>query len=266
MTLRLLRNLGESTRFLILRETSVRHHAVQRTIAEAVGITVQGVSEYLRAMEEDGLIQVVGGEYRPTMDGIRMLHERFRELRDFVDRTAAGLAVIDVTAAFAGNRIERGGTVGLFMRDGELVAYAGRKSPSTGRALRAAEKGEDVAVGDLEGIVALIPGRISLLRVPSAADGGSRRIDPTRVRGALRRANADVVGAIDVPAKALARRLRLRVDIRFGAVPAAIEAAERGLSVALLVSEDRVAQVVAAIEEANARTEVKIPYETATGP
>src|SRR6266545_2114637 len=185
--MQLLRNLGESTRLLILLETSVRHHAVQRTIAEALGMTVQGVSEYLRAMEQDGLIQVAGGEYRPTIEGVRILHERFRELRAFVDRSSKGLSIIEVTAATAGNRIERGSIVGLFMQDGDLVAYTARESPSRGRAIRDAEKGEDVGVAQLEGIVALRPGRISLLRLPAAADGGSRPVEVDRARRALSR-------------------------------------------------------------------------------
>ena len=258
----LLRNLGESTRLLILLETSMRHHAVQRTIADAVGMTVQGVSDYLRSMEEDGLIQVADGEYRPTIEGIRVLQEGFRELRDFVDRTSKGISIIDVTAAIAGNRIERGETVALFMEGGDLVAYAGRESPSTGRAVQPADRGEDLAVTDLQGIVALHPGRITLLRIPSVADGGSRVVDLERARKALRRVDADIVGALDLPAKALANRLRIRVDIRFGVMAAGIEAAERGLDVAILVPEDRVAAVVSAIEEANERLSQKIAYQT----
>jgi len=260
--MQLLRNLGESTRLLILLETSMRHHAVQRTIAEALGMTVQGVSEYLRSMEADGLVQVVDGEYRPTIEGIRVLHERFRELRNFVDRTSKGLSIIEVTAARAGNRIGRGDAVGLFMEDGDLVAYAGRESPSRGRATQDAQKGEDVGVAQLEGIVDLHPGRISLLRMPSAADGGSRDVDLDRARRTLRRVGGDVLAVLDVPAKALVARLRRSPDIRFGAVPASIEAAERGLHVALVVPEDRVAGVVTAIEAANDRLSEKIPHET----
>ncbi len=225
-------------------------------------MTVQGVSEYLRSMEGDGLIEVSGGEYRPTIEGIRVLHERFRELRDFVDRASKGLSIIDVTAATAGNRIAAGDGVGLFMEGGDLLAYAGRESPSRGRAVRGAERGEDVAVAQLEGIVALQAGRISLLRVPSAADGGSGAVDLARARQALRRVGPDVLAVVDPPAKALAGRLRLRPDIRFAAIPAAIEAAERGLDVALLVPEDRVAAVVTAIEQANERLVSKIPYGT----
>ncbi|HEY4705363.1 MAG TPA: hypothetical protein VII27_06495 [Thermoplasmata archaeon] len=260
--MQILRNLAESTRLLILLETALRHHGVQRTIAEALGMTVQGASEYLRAMERDGLVQVADGEYRPTIEGVRVLHERFRELRDFVGRASKDLAIIEATPAMAGNRIAAGDVVGLFMEGGDLVAYTGRESPSRGRAVRAAERGEDLAVTRLEGIVALRPGRVTLLRMPSAAGGGSRAVDLARARKAVRRVGATVFGTVDVPAKALASRLRLRPDLAFAVVPAAIEAAERGLDVALLVPEDRVAGVVTAIEEANASLAHKIEYAT----
>jgi len=260
--MRLLRDLREATRLLILLETSTRHHAVQRTIAEALGITVQGASEYLRSMEEDGLVQVTEGEYRPTIEGIRILHERFRELRDFVDRAGKELSIIDVTAAIAGGRIEQGDSVGLFMDRGDLVAYPSRNSPSRGQAVSRAERGEDVGVTRLEGIVALTPGRISLLRMPAASEGGSHRVDGNRARRTLTRVGADVVAILDAPAKALATRLRISPDIRFGATSASIEAAERGVDVALILPEDRVAAVVAAIEGANERRVQKIPYET----
>src|SRR2546426_5222155 len=258
----LLRNLGETTRILILLEISLRNHSVQRTIGEALGMTAQGVSEYLRTMQADGLVHIVDGEYRPTFEGVRVLHQRFRDLREFVDGGSKGLSIIEGTAAVAGSAIERGETVGLFMERGDLVAYAGRASPSRGRAITAADRGQDVGVAQLEGIVALKPGHISLLRIPSAADGGSRRVDPARARKVLRRIDATVVATLDPPAKALAAKLRVRPDIRFGAIPASIEAAERGLDVALILPEDRVASAVTAIEGANERLGEKIPYET----
>jgi len=98
--------------------------------------------------------------------------------------------------------------------------------------------------------------------MPAARDGGSRRTDLERCRKALRRVDAEILGVLDAPAIALAAKLRVKPDIRFGAIPASIEAAERGLDVALIVPEDRVASVVSAIEDANERLAAKIAYET----
>jgi len=98
--------------------------------------------------------------------------------------------------------------------------------------------------------------------MPAARDGGSRGMDLDRCRKALRRVDAEILGALDAPAMALATKLHVKPDIRFGVIPASIEAAERGLDVALVVPEDRVASVVSAIEDANERLAAKIAYET----
>ncbi|MGQ0798473.1 MAG: hypothetical protein ACT4OI_11545, partial [Methanobacteriota archaeon] len=172
----ILRDLRESTRLLFLYEVTANRHTRLRTIAEALDMTVQGASDYAHDLERDGLLSTVEGEYRATKKGVGFLQGRFRELRAFVDRAGRTMAVVETTAAVAGSAIRPGDRVGLFMEDGFLVAHARRASPSTGIALHGASEGEDVAVRDLNGIVALRPGRIVVARLPAAQDGGSRRI------------------------------------------------------------------------------------------
>ncbi len=255
----ILRDLRESTRLLFLYEVTTHRHTRLRTIAERLGMTVQGASDYVHALERDGLLQIVGGEYRATKKGVERLHAQVRELREFVERARRDLTVIEVASAVAATRVQAGESVGLFMEKGHLRAYAERDSPSHGTALFAAERGEDVAVAELQGIVALRPGRITIWRIPTARSGGTRRI-----RGAAPRGGSfDLVGSLDAVGQVAARKLGLRTTMEFGVVPAAIEAAERGLRVLVLAPEDRVAEVVGAIEEANRRLEDPIAYETA---
>src|SRR5207247_3211369 len=79
------------------------------------------------------------------------------------------MAFLETTAAMAGGAIHRGDGRGLFMETGVLVAHAGRTSPSTGVAVHDASRGDIVGVRDLEGIVALRPGRIVVGRIRSAS-------------------------------------------------------------------------------------------------
>lgn len=260
--MRLLRDLRESTTVLLLLAVTTGRHTRLKTLAEELGMTIQGASEYVRRLEEQGLLQVVGGEYRATMKGVEWLQGRFRELRSFVDRASRGMAVVETTSALASGPVRRGDRVGLFMEEGRLVAHPGRASPSTGIAAEDAGRGEDVAVRNLEGIVALRPGRITIARVPTASRGGAKGIRPAASKKARDRAREAVVAGLDVSGIAAVRRLGLRPRIEFGALPAAIEAAERGLDVLLFVPEERAAEAVQALEDANARLEDKIPYET----
>ena|SRR3990172_2928442 len=260
--MRLLRDLRESTTVLLLLSVTTNRHTRLKTLADDLGMTVQGASDYARRLTDEGLLQIVDGEYRATMKGVEFLQERFRELRTFVERASRSMALVETTVAFAGEPLRKGDPVGLFMEGGFLVARRGRDSPSMGVAAEDAGKGEDVAVRDLEGIVALRPGRITLARVPPSRTGGAKGIHPGPSKRIRDRAGSGVVAGLDVPGIVAVRRLGLRPRIEFGVLAAAIEAAEQGVDVLLVVPEDRAADAVQAIEAANARLEEKIPYES----
>src|SRR5213594_1941559 len=258
----LLRNLRASTRVLFLYEVTTSRHSRLRTIAERLGMTVQGCSDYAHGLERDGLLAMVDGEYRATKRGVEFLHDRLVDLRSFVERARREMAFIETTAAMAGNTIRNGNHVGLFMEDGVLVAFAGRSSPSSGVAVHDAAKGDLLAVRSLEGIVALRPGRIIIGRV-SLRGAGRRPLPPTAAtKRILRQADDFIVAALDVGGLAAAKELGLKPRIEFGVVPAAVEAAERGVNVLLLAPEERAIEAVQAIEAANARLEDKILYES----
>jgi putative transcriptional regulator len=253
----LLRDLRASTRLLFLYEVTTNRHTRLRTIADRIGMTVQGASEYAHGLQKDGLLTSLDGEYRATKKGIEFLHDRFLQLRRFVDAAGRALAFVETTAALAGGPVRRADRLGLFMEDGMLVAYSRRASPSTGVAVHDAAKGELLAVRNLEGIVALRPGRIVVARVPSE---GRRTTSATK--RILRETKGFVVAALDVTGIVAARELGLRPRVEFGAILATVEAAERGLDVLLLAPEERAMEAIQAIEAANARLEDKIPYES----
>src|SRR2546430_8650775 len=259
----LLRNLRTSTRLLFLYEVTTSRHTRLRTIGERLGMTIQGTSEYAHGLEEDGLLSLASGEYRATKKGIEFLHDHMQELRSFVDRAGKEMAFVETTAAIAGGSIHRGARLGLFMEDGVLVAHEGRASPATGVAVHDAAKSEFVRVHNLEGIVALRPGRIVVGGIRSVSLG-RKGAGGAASRRVLRSTRDFTVAALDIAGVVLARELGLKPRIEFGVLPATVEAAERGVNVLLLLPEERVAEAVQAIETANARLEDKIPYETVT--
>ena len=256
-----LRDLRESTQVLFLHEVTANRHTRLRTIAERLGMTVQGAADYAHRLEADGLLVVTEGEYRPTKKGIQYLQVRLRELRSFVDQAGRSMAFVETTEALAGSSVRRGDRLGLFMEDGYLVAYPGRPSTSSGVAGEDAAKGDRVPVRALEGIVELRAGRVTVVRIGSVSPSLGRAVTPS-ARKVLQRAHGAFVATMDVPGLVVARRLGLRPRIEFGVLPAVVEVAERGVNVVLLVPEERAAEAVRAIEAANAELEDKIPYES----
>jgi len=260
--MKVLRDVREATKLLILKELTARSHSRLRTIAERLDITVQGVSEYMKMMTREGLVRNVDGDWRVTRKGVEFLQENFIALREFVESSVKEMSIVDMCAAIAGADIKDGEHVGLFMERGELVAYPDRNSSSRGLAVHAASKGEDVAVKNLEGIVRLQPGKVTILRVPAVRDGGTKRLDTPSVGRLVKRYRHDLVAAVDLVGRLLVQRLKLAVDISFSVLPATLEAAQRGLDVLVVCPEDRVAEFIAGIEESNSRLEEKIAYET----
>src|SRR6266704_2154583 len=88
VSMQLLRDLREATTMLVLYAVTTERHTHLRSLADELGMTVQGASDYVRRMIGHGLLQRVDGEYRATKKGVEVLLGRFLELRSFVDRAS----------------------------------------------------------------------------------------------------------------------------------------------------------------------------------
>lgn len=262
--MKILRDLRLSTELLILLEVINNPHIKLKNIAEKLDITVQGASDYLRRMKKEGFIQNIGGEYKTTKKGIEFLHSNFSELKEFVDLKISELNIIDVCAAIAKTQIKEGDEVGLFMENGVLTAYSGRKSKSKGIANSNADVDEDVAIKDLDGMVSLSPGEIHIVKLPSIREGGSNSVNIEGIKKLSRRFSPDKIGAMDVVSGAVLKKAGIIPDFEFATLSASIEALEKGLNVMLFASNDQIHSVVSAIEEINDDIEDKIIYEIIT--
>ena len=263
---RLLRDKSGLTRLLVLAELEREPGITLSEVARRLDVTVQAVSTYAKGLVDDGLL--AGGEHglALTPRGLQHLHEGVRQLRHAVDAVATPLSVIRVTSAVAAARIKAGERVGLYMHEGDLAARPRHRAPSTGRALRDAEPGEEVVVTDLAGLVDLQPGRLAVVAVPSPGEGGVARVDAPRLRGLLKdHPRPDKTGAVGTGAVLLAKRLG-EVHFEFAADRAAFNAAERGLAVRLFVTRDRLPGVMQAFEELNAGTLKRVAVEVLDAP
>src|ERR1041385_1068454 len=161
-----LRDRTGITRLLILAELERQPGTTLSDVADGLGVTVQAVSAHAKELSASGWLRADGGTHRATPKGLQSLHEGVRHLHDAVAALAAPLDVIQVTSAVAAAPVAAGDTVGLFMEEGDLAARPGKDAPSRGRARHAAKAGEEGVVTDLQGMVRLEPGRLTLVSVP----------------------------------------------------------------------------------------------------
>jgi putative transcriptional regulator len=257
-----LANKRAAMRFRVLVEIAERQPAVsQGEIAEAVGVTSQAVSEYIRELVEDGLVEKEGrSRYRVTTEGVDWTLGAATDVRRFADHvTEDVLGSVQEDAAIATASIEEGQTVALSMREGLQHATPvddseAEDESATGVATTDADAGAVVGVTGFEGVIDLEPGEVHVLQVPSVRSGLPDEADLDDVREACE--SADVVAAAGVEAVGALRAVGIDSVGHFAAGGVAAAAASRGLDVVVVASVDNVGRVTDALRDAGAAYEV----------
>jgi len=99
-----LRSKRNATRYQILVEVADRQPAVsQQEIADAIGVTAQAVSEYLRELVDQEYVEKHGrGRYEVTKEGVDWLITQTDALRGLVDHVAEDIVgQVEVETALA---------------------------------------------------------------------------------------------------------------------------------------------------------------------
>jgi len=252
-----LENKRSATRFRILVEIADRQPAVsQGEIADAVGVTSQAVSEYIRELVDDGLVEKEGrSRYRITKEGVDWLLSEAADVRRFADHVTEDiLGSVQEDAAIATAAIEEGEPVTLTIEKGLLRATPGESGPATGVATTDATAGTDVGVTGFEGIIDLEPGNVTVLQIPPVRSGGSRSVDLDAL--ATQCEEVDIVTAAGVEAVVALRKAAVAIDTEFAAGEVAVDAASRGLDVLVASTTDNVGRVTDSLRDAEVGYEV----------
>lgn len=257
-----LRDLRRNTEMLILVELLRSPSARLKEIADSLGITVQAVSQYMSAMRKEGLLKEQKGVLRPTRNGMQMLQEHFVRVKQEVDGILRNISVVDRCMAIAGNRIQKGKTVGLVMEDGMMMALDGLESSSTGIAMEDAEEGDEVLLGHLEGILDLKLGELLVLEAPSELDGGSKAADIEQAREKIEGFSPGLLAAGDTVGAALLAKASSEMLIIHAPVESSMSALTRGVDVVFCGTRESSEAIMEAIAKLRAETGYEIKWRS----
>ncbi len=244
-----------ATKFRVLVEIADRQPAVnQGEIAEAVGVTSQAISEYIRDLIDEDLVEKEArSRYRVTKRGVDWLFQQAADVRRYADHvTDDVLGNMQEDAAFAASEISAGETVSLFIRDGLLHAAAGDDGPATGIATDDATPGSVVGITGFSGVIDLEPGTVTVFQVSPIRSGSPVGSEPL----AALAERVDVVTAAGVEAVAALRSSDCEPDVTFAAGDVAADAANRGLDVVVVATTDIAGRVTDALRDAGVSYEV----------
>jgi predicted transcriptional regulator len=223
-----------------------------KPIAQALSLTQQAVSGYVKQLEDDGLVARADRVLRLTPKGEALLQAEIDALKAFVDRRARELVKLETCVAIASAPVEKGEKVYLHMARGRLTAALDRRSPSWGMALGDAAKGRELLVGDLHGIVEIGRASLTLIEVPSPTEGGSAALDHAWLAKVARDDEHGVVAALDEAGEGALTASGLPWHFEFAPAESAAAAVARGARPTYVGGPETVALLVAALEAAKA--------------
>ena len=247
----ILRNKNLATRFQILVEVANSGPNIQqRDIAKRLDVTPQAISDYIRQLAKEGLLASDGrSRYKVTNDGVNWIIKVLRELRSYNDFIEKAITNISVCTAVADANLAKGQTVGLEMKGGLLFATDRAGRGARGIAASDAKKGEDIGVTNVEGIVTLRIGKVTILRVPNIQKGGSGKVDLGRLQSEIN--GRPIIGAIGIEALIALRQVDTKSYYFYGVKEAAIEAANSGLQPLVVCVEDETPGLINRLEAEN---------------
>jgi putative transcriptional regulator len=244
-----------ATKFRVLVEIADRQPAVNQTeIADAVGVTSQAVSEYIRELVEEGYVdKEARSRYRVTKQGVDWLFQQAADVRRFADHvTEDVLGSMQEDAAIAAAPVAEGEAVSLSVEEGLLHATPGTTGPATGVATTAAEAGDVVGVTGFEGVIEMEAGDVTVFQVPPVRTG----VTPASDRLAAAAERAGLVATAGVEAVVVCRESGVDVDVQFAAGAVAADAASRGVDVVVVTTTDAAGRVTDALRDAGLAYEV----------
>jgi len=252
----ILQNKNSATRFQILVEIAASGPNIQqKSIALKLGVTPQAISDYIRQLLEEELVVSIGrSHYRVSTKGVNWMLKVLRELRSYASLVEQAVTNITVCAAIAECDINRGQAVGLKMKNGLLFATSQTNGGARGIAVSSVSQGEDVDVSNIEGLVELTRGKVTILQVPHIQKGGSRQVDVELLQAHI--TDNQQVGAIGIEALISLRRVDIEPRYLYGVTEAAIEAAQCGLSFIIVCTDDAIPGLVKRLQEENLNYEL----------
>jgi putative transcriptional regulator len=238
-----------ATKFQILAEIAANQPDIQqRDIARRLSLSPQAVSDYVKELLKDGWLASEGrSKYRVTKEGVDWMLKGLREWQSYSDIVQKALASISVCAAVADCDLSEGQKVGLVMKSGLLYAVADRSTGAQAEAVSSAREGEDVGVTNIDGIVPLEIGKITVVRLPAIQRGGSRQADLDRLKRAVR--DREIIGAIGIEALTALRKVGIEPTSMYGVREAVVEAARSGLSPVVVCADGDTADLLGHLEE-----------------
>jgi putative transcriptional regulator len=253
----ILSNKNLTTRFQILVEMASRQPNVQqKDIARNLGITPQAVSDYIQQLTADEMVTGEGrSHHRVTQKGIDWMIRQLNDIKEYFVSVERIIWNIRLTSALAENDIKNGQNIGLIMKNGLLWATSNTKVGATGLAVTDALKNDVVGITDIQGIIKMQVGEVTIIEVPGIKKGRQHHINYELIKTEL--ADRNPIAFVGLEALAVLNTLKIKPDIIYAGGDAVIEAVRKGVSPVMVCVDEQLSVLTKHLDENGVTYQIK---------
>ena len=203
-------------------------------ISKDIGITLQGVVYHIKILKEKGFID---NNHKITKEGFDFLYNGLNYIENFVHSSLLSIDSSLVWEVISDENIETGQRVSLYMGKGYLHAGTYTGKWANGITVKDSRKGECTGVTAVREIINIKKSRIIVLAVNNVEKIDNMNNLSAEVADTLKSIEFDFLGTIGEMAKNITQIMKIKPQFEYASINSAFEAARRGFTTAILVSD-----------------------------
>ena len=203
-------------------------------ISKELDITLQGVVYHIKILREKGFIDE---KNNITKEGFDFLYNGLNYIEDFVHSSLISIDSSLVWEVISDQELMSGQKVSLYMANGYLHAGAYTGSGANGITVKNSKKNECTGVTAVREIIKIKKSKIIIVAFNNVEKTTDMKNLGETVNNYIKGINFDFIGITGEMAKTLIDMLGRKPDFEYASVNSAFEAAKRGFTTLILVSD-----------------------------
>ncbi|KPV46503.1 MULTISPECIES: transcriptional regulator [Acidiplasma] len=227
-------------------------------ISKELGITLQGVVYHMKILRDKGYI---GSDNKITKEGFDFLYNGLNTIEDFVHSSLINIDASLIWEAIPDRDIIPGQKVYLYMQDGYLHASPDFKTGSYGVSCTRSNAGKCAGITGVKGLIDVKKAKITIMLLKNIEKIENLCDYEKIILQKVSSVEYDLAGSVGELAYTVLRDGGIKNNLEYNAIGAGFEAAKRGYSTLILISDRLFHFTINDIRELQAKNpEIEINY------
>ncbi|WP_337860096.1 transcriptional regulator [Ferroplasma sp.] len=203
-------------------------------ISKELDITLQGVVYHIKILKDKKFIDE---NNKITKEGFDFLYNGLNYIEDFVHSSLISIDSSLVWEVISDADMKNGEQASLYMNNGYLHAGPYTGKGASGKIVRDSNKNQCTGITGVRGIINIKKTKIIIITIDNVEKIRSIEDISIKVKNSIANIDYDFLGTVGELAANVMENLAIKPKFEYSAINAAFEAAKRGFTTAIIISD-----------------------------